>query len=214
MTSEHRLAFLGITDALKTIERANTITTGERQENVAEHSWHLSLMSLIFVDAAPPGTDHHHVRDLLIVHDLVEIFAGDTVIWDTTPESEIRARETAAAHRLFGMLPSEQARHLHLLWQEFDRQETIEARFARALDALHPMLMSWGPTSTGHPLAAELTPARVLNRKRQWLAEFPHLWQIAQDVVQSAADRGLLSLVANSTSESEEVVHRKLAPNP
>ena len=191
-TERKRLAFLGASDSLKKIERANTITTGDRQENVAEHSWHLSLMSLLFADAAPPGTDHHHVRDLLIVHDLVEVFAGDTVIWDTTPDAAIRERETAAAHQLFAILPEVEGSRLHDLWQEFDQQVTIEARFARALDALHPMLMSWGPTSAGHPLAAELSPSRVLDRKRQWLAAFPDLWDIAQQIVQSAVDRGLL----------------------
>jgi putative hydrolase of HD superfamily len=186
------LAFLAATDALKLIERANSITDGSRHENVAEHSWHVSLMSLIFADAAPEGTNHGHVRDLLVTHDLVEVFAGDTVIWDVISDEEVRERETAAARHLFGMLPGATGDHLLDLWLEFDRQETIEARFARALDALHPMLMSWGPTSTGHPRAAELHPAMILDRKRGWLEEFPDLWQIAQDSVQAAVERGLL----------------------
>ena len=190
--TSQRLEFLAATDALKLIEWANTVTSATRQENIAEHSWHLTLMSLLFADAAPEGTDHQRVRDMLIVHDLVEIHAGDTVVWDNTPDTEVRDRETAAAVELVGLLPvNEESRFLDL-WTEFDRQETIEARFARALDALHPMLMSWGPASAGHP-RVELRPATVLSRKRVWLEEFPTLWQIAKDAVQSAVDRGLLT---------------------
>jgi putative hydrolase of HD superfamily len=191
-TTSQRLEFLAATDALKLIERANTVSSGGRQENVAEHSWHISLMSLLFADAAPDGTDHQRVRDLLIVHDLVEIHAGDTVVWDNTPDTDVRDRETAAAVRLFGLLSEHEASRFHDLWTEFDRQETIESRFARALDALHPMLMSWGPSSAGHP-RVELRPSMVLTRKRAWLEEFPELWQIAQDAVQSAVERGLLT---------------------
>ena len=191
-THIQRLEFLVATDALKLIERANTITSGSRHENVAEHSWHVSLMSMTFADAAPEGTDHHRVRDMLIVHDLVEVHAGDTVVWDNTPESDVRDREAAAAVQLFGLLPGDEGHRFRELWAEFDRQETIEARFARALDALHPMVMSWGPASAGHP-RIELRPSMVLARKRGWLEEFPVLWTIAQEVVQSAVDRGLLT---------------------
>ena len=187
-----RLEFLAATDALKLVERANTISSRLRQENVAEHSWHVSLMSLVFADAAPDGTNHDRVRDMLIVHDLVEIHAGDTIVWDNTPESEVREREVAAATKLFGLLPDAEGARFFELWAEFDRQATVEARFARALDALHPMLMSWGQSSAGHPLE-ELRPSMVLARKRGWLEEFPVLWNIAKEVVQSAVDRGLLT---------------------
>jgi putative hydrolase of HD superfamily len=198
------LVFLAATDALKLIERANSITNGARHENVAEHSWHVSLMSLIFADAAPKGTDHGHVRDLLVTHDLVEVFAGDTVIWDVISDDEVRERETAAARQLFGLLPGAAGDRLLDLWLEFDRQETIEARFARALDAMHPMLMSWGPTSTGHPRAAELSPSMILDRKRVALEEFPDLWQIAQDSVRAAVDRGLLGPDEHSIDRSTQ----------
>lgn len=187
-----RLAFLAVSDGLKQIERANTVTTGLRQENVAEHSWHVTLMSMIFADAAPEGTDHSRVRDLLVAHDLVEVYAGDTVLWDNAPDDDVRDRETMAARQLFGILPESAGARLLELWIEFDRQETVEARFARALDALHPMLMSWGPTSAGHP-RAELRPAMVLARKRIWIEEFPMLWEIARETVQSAVARGLLA---------------------
>jgi putative hydrolase of HD superfamily len=186
------LQFLAETDALKLIERANTLSGHSRFENVAEHSWHVSLMSMLFADAAPEGTDHHHVRELLIVHDLVEIYAGDSVIWDVVSESEVFDRELLAAKQLFSMLPDDQASQFQALWREFVDLQTIEARFARALDSLHPMLMSWGPNSQGHP-RTDLRPRRVLDRKRQTLQEFPQLWNIAQELVRSAVNRGLLA---------------------
>jgi putative hydrolase of HD superfamily len=190
-STNQRLAFFAATDALKQIARANTISSRERHETVAEHSWHTTLLSMVFADAAPEGTDHNRVRDLITVHDLVEIHAGDTVVWDNVPEADVRERETAASMQLFGLLPEIERQRFIDLWQEFDAQETVEARFARALDALHPMLMSWGPTSAGHP-REELRPDVVLARKRAWIEEFPILWQIAQDAVQSAVDRGLI----------------------
>src|SRR5690606_38095131 len=101
----YRLAFLTATDALKHVTRANRVIDGSRQENVAEHTWHVTLLAMLFADAAPPATDHNRVRDLLIAHDLVEIHAGDTVIWDNVPVSEIAAREAEAASRLFALLP-------------------------------------------------------------------------------------------------------------
>jgi putative hydrolase of HD superfamily len=94
---EQRLAFFAATDALKQIARANTISSRERHENVAEHSWHTTLLSMVFADAAPAGTDHNRVRDLITVHDLVEIHAGDTVVWDNVPEADVRESGSASS---------------------------------------------------------------------------------------------------------------------
>jgi putative hydrolase of HD superfamily len=186
------LPFIAATDGLKHIERANRVVTGTRQENVAEHTWHTSLLALVFADAAPAGTDLNRVRDLLIAHDLVEIHAGDTVIWDDVPEADVAALEAAAAERLFALLPSAQRARFTAFVEEFADQVTIEARFARALDALHPMLMSWGADGIGHPNET-LTPSRVLARKRPLIEEFPELWALAEYVVASAVERGLIS---------------------
>jgi len=187
-----RLPFLAATDALKHIRRANRTFDGSRQETVAEHTWHVTLLALLFADAAPDGTDHNRVRDLLIAHDLVEVHAGDTVIWDNVPAAETAAREHAAAGLLFALLPDRQRDRFDALWREFDAQVTVEATFARALDALHPMLMSWGPGGVGHP-NPDLTPARVLARKRPLLEAFPDLWDLAQTLVHEAAARGLIA---------------------
>jgi putative hydrolases of HD superfamily len=189
---QDRLEFFLATDALKELSRANWIYSRDRTETVAEHSWHVILLAMLFADAAPAGTDHDHVRDLLTIHDLVEVFAGDTVLWDNVPLADVDAREHAAGERLMGMLPESQRARFDPLWREFQAQETVEARFARAIDALHPMITSWSPGANGHQNKT-LTPSRILTRKRPFLEAFPALWDLAQELVQGALLRGLLS---------------------
>lgn len=192
MTSlQDRLSFFVATDRLKETRRANWIYSEPRQETVAEHVWHTSLLAMLLQDAAPEGTDHNHVRDLLVIHDLVEVFAGDTVLWDDVPLDDIDAREQAAGERLMGMLPEDQYERFDPLWREFQAQVTVEARFARAIDALHPMVMSWFPGGQGHANKT-LTPTRILTRKRPAIEPFPKLWELANWLVQQAVDQGLI----------------------
>lgn len=186
-----RLEFFLATDALKELSRANWIRGGTRTETVAEHSWHVILLAMLFEDAAPDGTDHHHVRDLLTVHDLVEVYAGDTVLWDDVPLADVEARERAAGERLMAMLPEDQRRRFDPLWREFQAQETVEARFARAIDAIHPLLVSWSLRGKGHQNTT-LTAARILDRKRPLIGGFPAMWELAERVVQDAVNDGLL----------------------
>jgi len=189
---QDRLEFFLATDALKELTRANWIVSAARTETVAEHSWHVILLAMLLEDAAPEGTDHDHVRDLLTVHDLVEVFAGDTVLWDDVPLADVDAREQAAGERLMAMLPEGPRERFDPLWREFQAQETVEARFARAIDALHPLIVSWSPGANGHQNKT-LTPTRILSRKQPFLEDFPPLWELARWLVQGAVDRGLLA---------------------
>ncbi|HWV23123.1 MAG TPA: HD domain-containing protein [Thermomicrobiales bacterium] len=184
---QDRLSFFVATDVLKETRRANWTWSEPRQETVAEHVWHCTLLAMLLADTAPDGTDHDHVRDLLTIHDLVEVFAGDTVIWDDVPENDVATREERAGERLIGMLPESRRARFDSLWREFQAQETIEARFARAIDALHPMLMSWGPGSQGQ-LDLSLTSTMALTRKQSVLEAFPQLWEMVQGIVRHAVD--------------------------
>lgn len=137
MTDNDRLdaqmAFLHEADALKAVLRATKVGAG-RQENSAEHSWHLALYALILADHAPVGVSVDRVIRMALIHDIVEIDAGDTPIFgavDTTKQADDEAR---AADRLFGLLPADQARDLRALWDEFEAAETPDAQFAKALD--------------------------------------------------------------------------------
>lgn len=187
-----RLSFFVATDRLKETQRANWLYTEPSHETVAEHVWHTSLLAMLLQDTAPDGVDHSRVRDLLIIHDLVEVFAGDTFLYDDVPLDDVTAREHAAGERLMAMLPDDQYERLDPLWHEFQAQLTAEARFARAIDALHPMVMSWFPSAAGH-LTPALTPTKILTRKRPAIESFPALWSLANWLVQQAVDQGLIS---------------------
>lgn len=194
-TLEAQIAFLLACDQLKVVQRTTFLHDGSRAENSAEHSWHLSLMALTLGGHSPTGTDLNQVVKLLLVHDLIEIGAGD-LHFDSRPEAHAaqKARETAAAEALFGLLPSGQAAEFHALWHEFEEQATVEARFARALDALQPMLLTWGRGGLGcSDRYPELTRERLLKLKEPRLKEFPPLWQAAQDILKNAVQCGTLA---------------------
>lgn len=202
---QDRLAFFVATDALKTTTRANWIFSQARQESVAEHVWHTTLLAMLLADAAPEELDQDHVRDLLTIHDLVEVYAGDTVLWDDIPEGDVATREEAAGERLVGLLPASQQARFDPLWREFQAQETLEARWARAIDSLHPLVVSWYPGANGHSNPS-LTPTKILNRKRPYLEAFPPLWELAQWLVQQAVNQGLVP-ADGLVGVTEEVTH-------
>lgn len=183
-----QLAFLLACDQLKAVQRTTYLHDGSRAENSAEHSWHLALMAFTLSEYAPAETNINHVVKLLVVHDLIEIGAGD-LHFDSHPDDHAaqKAREQEAAKALFGLLPASQAAEFHTLWHEFEAQATVEARFARALDALQPMLLTWGRGGVGctdrYP---ELTRERLLKLKEPRLQEFPALWKAAQTILEEA----------------------------
>lgn len=135
-----QLAFLAEIDALKSVVRQSPLADRSRRENSAEHSWHLAMFALILAD--DEAVDTGQVIKLLLVHDIVEIDAGDAPIHGNHNSQDIEARENAAAERLFGLLPDDQAAKLSALWREFEAAETPEARFAKALDRLQPLLLN------------------------------------------------------------------------
>ncbi|EXG80479.1 HD domain-containing protein [Cryptosporangium arvum] len=138
-----QLSFIAEVDQLKTVLRASPLAAAERRENDAEHSWHLALMVLLLAEYADEPIDVGHTMRLVIVHDLVEIHAGDSPVFDPAAVVGQREREEAAADRLFTLLPDDQATHLRALWDEFEAGATPEARFGKAMDRLEPMLLNW-----------------------------------------------------------------------
>jgi putative hydrolase of HD superfamily len=136
-----QLEFIAEAGRLRGVQRQTMLTDPARRENSAEHSWHLTVLALTLAEYAPPGTDLARVVAMLVLHDLVEVDAGDLSAY--APEAEQvqqLAAERAAAQRLFGLLPPDQAGGLRQLWDEFEERGSLEARFARALDRLQPML--------------------------------------------------------------------------
>lgn len=133
-----QMAFLIEADKLKSVNRATTLADGSRRENSGEHSWHIALYALILGEYAEPGTDISRVIKMLLLHDLVEIDAGDAPIFGTHDSAVIDAQEAAAATRIFGLLPPDQRDALRAIWEEFEANETPEAKFAKSLDRFQP----------------------------------------------------------------------------
>lgn len=138
-----QLAFVVEADRLKTVLRQSPLAAEARRENDAEHSWHLALMVVLLAEYAEEPIDVGHTLELVVLHDLVEVYAGDTPLHDTAAVAGQVARERAAADRLFAILPGEQGARVRAMWDEFEARATAEARFAKAMDRLQPILLNW-----------------------------------------------------------------------
>src|SRR5215475_13290969 len=180
---DSQVGFLLEADRLKTVLRQSPLTDRSRRENSAEHSW---LMALVLAEHAPPGTDLGRVMAMVVLHDLVEIDAGDLFVYAAQAEQARQERaERAAADRLFSLLPPAQASSLRALWDEFEERATAEAKFARALDRLEPMLINM-VTEGG-------TADQVQTRVALIEDGSPSLGAYARAMVASAVDRGILA---------------------
>ena len=188
---EAQMAFLLAADELKGVERASRIADGSRRENSAEHSWHVALMALVLAEHCPEKIDLGRVLSLLVVHDLVEVYAGDAGIYDDAATQGQADREAESARRLFGLLPDDQEARFHDLWREFEEGTTAEARFARAVDALAPTWLHWGDHA--NPVPEPLTARRIMARKRPALETYPALFDLLGRVVDSAVCRKLVA---------------------
>jgi putative hydrolase of HD superfamily len=138
---QRQLAFFRELDRLKRVFRRSWHLDKSRHENDAEHSWHVAVMVMVFREyAKAPSLDYDRIIRMLLIHDVVEIDAGDTFAYDDAGLAGKRAREMRAADRLFAMLPEDQHREFRSLWEEFDRMSTPEGCFAGVLDRIQPLL--------------------------------------------------------------------------
>lgn len=159
-----QLTFLVEAHRLCGVERQTRVAGGERRENTAEHSWHLALLCLVLGEYAPPAVNLGRVMHMVVIHDLVEIDAGDTFVYDIAAQAGKLQRERAAAERIFGLLPPDQGRELSELWEEFEARQTQDARFAAALDRLAPFLLNlehFGGTWREHAVTADQVRANL-----------------------------------------------------
>jgi putative hydrolase of HD superfamily len=190
---DSQLRFLLEADKLKTVLRQSTLIDASRQENSAEHSWHLALMALVLRDHSPPGTDLSRVIAMLLLHDLVEIDAGDLFVYaGAQAQARQEVAERAAADRIFALLPPSQAQAFRALWDEFEERRTREAKFARALDRLQPMLANY-QTGGGTWLAHGVTADQVLLRVALIEDGSATLGEYARDLIDRSVARGFLA---------------------
>ena len=191
MSLSTALAFLREADKLKSILRQSRVSFDpERRENDAEHSWHLALMAVVLADHAPPGTDLVHVLRMVLVHDIVEIDAGDTFLYDEVHNASKAEREGAAADRLFGMLDPPLRGELRGAWEEFEAGETPSARFARALDRFQPMLQNLYTDGVSWR-ANGVTALQVRAKNGPPIRDgAPELWAHVEAMLEDAVRRG------------------------
>ena len=189
---EQQIAFIVEIDRLKSVVRQNYLADGSRRENTAEHSWHVTLMAMILSEHAAEAVDSARVLELLLVHDLVEIDAGDTFAYDSVGEQSKAAREQAAAERIFGLLPAAQAERLRAAWDEYEASETPEARFALSLDRLMPMIHN--SLTEGRAWQANgVTADKVRHRAESISRGAPALGALAGKLIASSVAAGFLA---------------------
>ena len=185
-----QVRFLREVDRLKQVFRQTWLLDRSRKENDAEHSWHLAVMAMLLREHAHPAVDLPRVIQMLLVHDLVEIDAGDTLCYDD--DDHKAQREHAAAQRIFALLPPDQADALRGLWEEFEARRTPEAQYAAALDRLQPLLHNYytqGAAWREHGVKAD----QVLQRNRHIAEGAPALWAFAEDLIRDAVAKGYLA---------------------
>lgn len=184
--------FLVAAHGLTGVERLNRLVDGSRGETSAEHSWHLALYALVLHPRVASETDLTRVLSMLLVHDVVEVDTGDTPFHDVAAREAIADAEAAAAVRLFGLLPADVGEDAHALWEEFEAGTTDEARFARALDRLQPLVLHWAGEGSawrdGGRTAAQLRDHLLAEIDRHW----PPLVPVAVAVIDDAARRGMV----------------------
>jgi putative hydrolase of HD superfamily len=184
-----QVAFVLEVDRLKSVLRRGRLADGSRYENSAEHSWTLAVMALVLAEHAAEPVDVATVVRMVVIHDIVEVDAGDTYVYDEAGALDKQAREEAAADRIFALLPPEQAAEVRALWDEFEAGTSPEARFARSLDRFAGFLLnhaSGGATWRENGVTAD----RVLDRNEMIDAGAPALWQEVRRRLADALDRG------------------------
>ncbi|MGI6084604.1 MAG: HD domain-containing protein [Acetivibrionales bacterium] len=187
-----QMEFIAEVDKIKNIFRMTKIHDGSRRENDAEHSWHLALMAFILSEySKEESIDILKVMKMCLIHDIVEIDAGDTFCYDAKGNLDKPEREQKAANRLFGILPEDQGQEIKALWEEFDAMETPEAKFAAAMDRLQPVMLNYlnkGGTWKEHHIARK----QVEQRNHYIEDGAPKLWEYASELLDNAMEKGYL----------------------
>ena len=186
---DQQLSFLLELDKLKTIQRQSILTDRSRRENSAEHSWHLATMAAVLAEYASAPIDVPKIIRMLLVHDVVEIDAGDTFAFDAAANLDKADRERRAAERVFGLLPPEQATELRGLWEEFEAVATPEAQFANALDRLGPFLQN-SATEGGTWRIHNVARSQVMQRMEPIRLYLPAIWPRVLAFIDLACAKG------------------------
>lgn len=188
-----QIDFIREIDKLKEITRQTYLMDGSRRENDAEHSWHIAMMALMLAEHSNETVDVLRVVKMLLIHDIVEIDAGDVFIYDEEGSHGKSERERMAARRIYNILPQDQAHVYMELWREFEERKTPDARFANAMDRLQPILQNYytkGKTWQAHGIR----PEQVLEKNRRISDGSAALWELAQEIIRESEEKGYFKL--------------------
>ena len=194
MNFEHLLqqvAFIHEIDKVKYIQRKSRLFNSDRHENDAEHSWHLAVMAMVLAQHSNEPVDTLKVIKMLLIHDVVEIDAGDVFLYDTVLNHTNTEAERKAAERIFGLLPTEQAEEFIAVWEEFEAGETPEAKFARAMDRLEPLLQdvsNKGIVWREHNISYD----KVVQKNSIIQHGSQTLWDFGKSLIDEMAEKGIL----------------------
>lgn len=180
---EAQFAFLQECDRLKSGLRATRLNDGSRQENTAEHSWHIALYAMVLADQAGPGVEIGRVIKMLLIHDIVEIDAGDAPIHGDYDAEDMALKEQAASARIFGLLPAKQCAEFRALWEEFEAAKTPDAAFAKSIDRVQPVLSNLannGGSWTEYDVTLKQLDSRVGVKVSRGA---PHVWAYIRALV-------------------------------
>ena len=188
---DQQLKFTAEIDKMTSILRRTMLIDGSRRENDAEHSWHIAVMALLFSEYTIEPVDISRAVKMCVVHDLIEIYAGDTFAYDVKGNQDKAQREQAAADKLFAMLPSEQGNEIRSLWEEFDAMQTPDAKYAACMDRLQPFLHN--TLTNGHTWVEGQTNSGMVKKRMGIIKEFmPQVYDWVEQNISNAIQKGWL----------------------
>ncbi len=186
---EQQMQFILEIDKMTRIERRTLLVDGSRRENDAEHSWHIAVMAMLLREYAAPDVDVARAVQMCLVHDLIEIYAGDTFAYDPAANLDKAERERVAADKLYALLPAGQGAEIRALWEEFDAEQTPDAQFAAAMDHLQPFMHNC--VTGGHTWKmGEVSEQQVYARMDAVRRATPALWPFVEQKIAEGVAAG------------------------
>lgn len=186
-----QVAFIKEIDKLKYIQRKTKLFNSDRHENDAEHSWHLAMMTIVLAEHSDKPIDVLKVVKMVLIHDIVEIDAGDTFIYDTVKNHTNTDEELLAAQRIFGLLPEEQAKEFIAIWQEFEDGKTDEAKFAKTMDRFEPLLQNTS-NNGGTWTEFDVPYQKVFDKKVAIKDGSKTIWNYTENLINESVAKGIL----------------------